>query len=274
MFHFLGTQNRQEQARVTVIPACIENNPSWKVGSNNGPKCLLKASQQMEFYDPIRDFLFPETYCYTAPFIYEYQELEEAVDRALLAHTLPVVLGGDHSVSFYVLRQFQKYHGEIGVVHFDAHADLRDEWNRSQFNHACALRRIRDLGASTVSLGVRSMSVGERDHWREAQVPLILAPQVDDLDLLERHLADLPEKLYVTFDLDAFDPSLVRAVGTPEPGGMSWAQVTAALERVVARKQIVGFDVVELIGDEADHASAFTAAKLVQGLLSLIFMKA
>jgi agmatinase len=179
-----------------------------------------------------------------------------------------VLLGGDHSVSAGCFRAMNEAFGPLAVIQIDAHADLRDTYEDSPESHACIMSRIREITRNTLQLGIRSMSAGEARRIERERIALCTMAQYRkgtfDLDAA---LHRLPERIYLTLDVDALDWGVVRTTGTPEPGGFGWDEILALLKRIFEQKQVMGFDVVELSGDPPDRNSAFAVAKLIYRML-------
>ena len=272
-----------EKAKAVIISAPYEGTVTYKKGTKNGPAAILEASAKMEFFD---DELNVETYkigMHTLPPLdIANLPVDNAVDEVykvekevLKAGKLPVLIGGEHSVSIGAVKAVKEVVGDISVLQLDAHYDLRDDWEGVRNNHACVARRIQEM-TPLVQLGVRSLSKEEKDFLSGQNNVTRTISAYDMLtDLLwdKKILDALKEKVYVTIDLDVFDPSLMPAVGTPEPGGLSWYLVLDILRMVAQQKDIVGFDVVELAPIEGNISSDFTASKLIYRMLGYIFFK-
>jgi agmatinase len=196
------------------------------------------------------------------------------VGEILKAGKFPVVLGGEHSVSIGAVKAYKDAYPNLSVLHLDAHYDMRDELFGSKLNHGCVARRISEM-CPLVQVGQRSLSKEEKDFL--ASQPAGRVKTYNVYDILEtpmwKDLAtnNLTENVYVSIDLDVFDPALVPATGTPEPGGIGWYETLALLKEVAKDKKIVGFDVVELCPIQGNVASDFLAAKLVYRLLGYVF---
>ena len=182
----------------------------------------------------------------------------------------PICLGGEHTVSVGPVRA-ARARGELGVVQLDAHADLRDTYEGNPLSHACVMRRILDIDCPTLGVGIRSMCAEEARFIGEQGIAIIHSRMASTSTDWFRLLNDLPERIYITIDLDYFDPSEVTAVGTPEPGGPSWETTCAFLEYLFAVKNVVAADVVELMPGSNDGASVRLAARLVAMLTGLRF---
>ena len=270
--------SRLQSAVAAVVPVPYDLTSTWKKGADRGPAAILEASHHVEWYDvatgreTCRDGIatLPPILCDGPP-----EELANEVDGVLtelLARgTLPVVLGGDHSVSIGAIRAAARVHRKLTVLQIDAHADTRERYAGSAFNHACVMARAREW-CPAVQVGIRAIDADEAsglDPQRVIWGHQINGPQAER-GWIDRALSELGDTVYVTIDLDGFDPSAVPATGTPEPGGLDWYQGTALLERVASEKRVVGFDVVELLPTPGQWASEFFAAKLVYRFLSFI----
>lgn len=271
-----------KKAKVVILQAPYEKTATYKKGTVKGPSAIIDASKKMELFD---DELNQETYkigIHTMePMAVENMEPEAMVDSVykatldvLKANKFPVMLGGEHSVSIGAVKAFKEVYPNISVLHLDAHYDLRDEYFGSKFNHGCVARRISEM-CPIVQTGTRSLSKEEKEFLASQANGRVKTVNV--YDILEMPLwkdvisNSLSENVYISIDLDAFDPSLMPAVGTPEPGGLGWYETLDLLRNVSKDKKIVGFDVVELCPIKDQIASDFLAAKLVYRLLGYIF---
>lgn len=265
-----------ESADIVIIPVAYDGTSTWMKGADKGPSAIMEASANMELYDIETDCevyrrgIFTEE---TAGGDMTAREMitavEEAVQDYLAEGKFTVVVGGEHSVSIGSIRAHAKRYNKLTVLQLDAHADLRDEYNGSQYNHACVMARAKEL-CPIVQVGIRSMSASEKDSVDKSR--MFLAEYIhDNVGWIRKAVSKLSDDVYVTIDLDAFDPSLVPSTGTPEPGGLSWYEVLKLLKAVSDEKNVVGFDVVELCPDSDNKAPDFLAAKLIYKLLSYRF---
>ena len=266
------------RAKVVVLPVPFERTVSYGKGTANGPAALIRASQSMELWDE-------ELGCEPAdvgiatlpPFLPEAFDLGEALDeleeecwRQMHAGKFLLAVGGEHSLTAAPVRAARRVFGELGVVQFDAHADLREQFEGTPHSHASVMRRVCDSGSSTLPIGIRSLSKPEADLARERRIPIVWGSELDALDRdvsesggrFDALLAGLPEQIYLTFDIDYFDPSLVPCTGTPEPGGGRWWPTLRLLRRLFESKKVVAMDVVELAPVGGHPTSDFVAAKL------------
>jgi agmatinase len=268
-----------DRAVAAVIPVPYDLTSTWKKGADAGPRAILEASHHIEWYDLAtrRETCRLGIATLGAVTTDERPEiLADLVDRrvteVLGRNTLPVVLGGEHSVSIGAIRAVARKHQNVTVLQIDAHADTRESYAGSRFNHACVMARAREL-CPIVQVGIRAVDlseIGELDDQRVVWAHQINGPDAQP-DWVERVLDHLTDEVYVTIDLDGLDPSILPATGTPEPGGLDWYQVTDLLGRVASSRRVVGFDVVELLPTPGQWASEFLAAKLVYRFLSQIF---
>jgi agmatinase len=281
-FQFLGAappHADQDRARVVVVPVPFDGTTCYKAGAREGPYAILAASPHMEFYDeeteteirgediytvePLEPVLPPEEMI---------RRVREAVEPVLRSGKFPVILGGEHSVSIGAIEAAHRARGRLNIVQFDAHADLRDAYQGTPYSHACVMRRVWPLG-NIVQVGIRSLSKEEMEFLRDRRAGPIWAREVrDDLQNAVRKCLALIDDCptYVTIDLDCLDPSIMPAVGTPEPGGLLWADAMAFLKALAGSTEIVGFDVVELAPIPGYHAADYTAARLIYKFLGHI----
>ena len=268
--------------KAVIIPFGIERTVSWRGGTGAGPQAIIDASHQVELFDeelwcePFRNFRLDTLAEPKVP-----ETMEDALDlvasltgQALTDGAFPMVLGGEHSLTPGAIRPFLERYPDLALLHFDAHADLRDGYEGEHYSHAAAIRRCMDAPELVVvSLGIRNISASEipfleanrhRLHIHWAKDKSAWNPE----DVV-RPLAGRP--VYVTFDLDGFDSSLMSATGTPEPGGMFWADVMPVLKRASEVSTFVGADIVELAPAPELFACDFLAAKLAYKILGYKF---
>lgn len=271
-----------ETSRVAVLPVPFERTTSYGKGTTSGPAAILRASQAMELYDEeLGGEPFVQGIATLPPFLPEafdmgegLAELQAACKAHLERGKFLVTLGGEHSLSQAPVKAAREVCGEIGVVQFDAHTDLREEFEGTPYSHASVMRRIVDAGMPTLAVGIRSLSAPEAQFLRERSLPVVWGHQLDrGEELLPWLLGGLPEKVYLTFDIDYFDPSLVPATGTPEPGGGHWYPTLRLLRHLFQKKTVVAMDLVELAPIGGHSASDFLAAKLVYKCLGYLWEK-
>jgi agmatinase len=266
-----------KKSPVVVLPVPFERTTSYGKGTSGGPAALLRASQSMELYDDELGCEPCDVGIGTAPpFHPEAFAMEEAMaeldaecHRWMAAGKFLVTLGGEHSLTIAPVRAAQRVFGasgEIGIVQFDAHSDLREEYEGTPYSHASVMRRVFEEGVRSLAVGIRSLSAPEADLIRKHKIPVIWGHELEPAAALEKRFAamlkKLPKRIYLTFDIDYFDPALVPATGTPEPGGGTWYPTLRILRRLFATKDVVAMDIVELAPMGGHPASDFLAAKL------------
>jgi agmatinase len=284
--NFLGIapeDSTLEKSRVVVLPVPYERTVSYGVGTRNGPGAILEASRYVELYD---DELDEEVYrvgVHTLPAwlpermepAHCVEELEDVVAGLLERGRFVLTLGGEHSIAPGPIRAYRARHPEMSVLHFDAHGDLRDEYEGEKYSHACAARRWVELGIPSVHVGIRSISREEVDYVRQSGTMIVSNREMHRSDdWLPRALERLSGEVYVTFDVDFFDGSLVPATGTPEPGGGTYDQALGILRRVASERKIIGADVVEHAPLPGNRAPDFMVAKLCYKILGYAFFPA
>jgi len=265
-----------ENAGIVIIPVAYDGTSTWVKGADEGPTAIIEASANMELYDIETDSEVYRKGIFTEnPIAGEIsttemiQAVNETVKYYLEKEKFTVVIGGEHSVSIGSIRAHAERYANLTVLQLDAHADLRDEYNGSKYNHACVMARASEL-CPILQVGVRSMDSSEKKFMNFENV--FLAEDIhQQKEWIEKAVSKLSEKVYITIDLDVFDPSLMSSTGTPEPGGLLWYDVLALLRRVCEKSDVVGFDVVELCPDDRNRAPDFLAAKLIYKLLSYKF---
>ena len=266
-------QSSLETASVALIPVPYDSTTSYRGGARDGPAGIIAASAQMEDYDPELDLDVAALGIHTLPALDPHmggpdlmaQRVRQAVASCMAPGRVVGVLGGEHSLTAGSVQAHFDAFPSMSVLYLDAHADLRDEYQGTRWGHASGARRVYDL-CPVVLAGVRSLSLEERDFIRENNVPTWPCPADGSLLPADDIIAALSSDVYVSVDLDVFDPSMMSAVGTPEPGGLNWRQVTSLLRRVAEARRIVGFDVCELAPAEGPTACTYTAARLVAKL--------
>lgn len=273
-------EGRQEVASplFTVIPVPFEASVSYGGGTARGPEAILAASQQLETWDGLCEPLLWGIA--TAPPVDCRGEVEKVLGRieaavgAVAARgSLPVVLGGEHTVSLAPIRALARGYSEpIGIVQIDAHADLRSSFEGSPYSHACVMRRaIEECGCALMQFGVRALCREEVVYRQERRVQHLDGRVLPGIALDRFALpGNFPANIYLTIDVDGLDPSVIRATGTPVPGGPLWHQTLTFIERVLRGRRLLGFDIVELAPQAGDHASDFAAAQLVYSVMGMI----
>lgn len=261
---------------IIIVPVPYDETSTWMKGSDKGPDAIMEASVNLEFYDVETATGVHSKGIHTISPIIEKSSPEALVNTVcekvlylLRDKKFPVIVGGNHTVSIGSVKAFATHFKDLSVLQLDAHSDLRQEYEGSKYNHACAMARVREV-APIVQVGIRSMSVDELPFAEKDRI-FYAHELYYDKKLYSKALNKLTGNVYVTIDLDVFDPSLLPSTGTPEPGGPDYFELMHFLRDVAKNKNIVGFDVVELCPSPANKTSDFIAAKVIYQLLSYIF---
>ena len=271
-----GEQSDLDQADVVLIPVPYDSTTSFRSGTRDGPRAIIEASYGLEDYDGELDLDVSQVGIHTTAMVEPHmggpeqmvKRVHQAVTRYVEARKLVGVLGGEHSVSIGSVRAHLESYPKLSVLYLDAHPDLRGEYMGTPWGHASGARRIHEV-CPLVLVGVRSLCQEERDYIRCQGIPTYFWPPSDHDEVPSMEIVDrLGPEVYISIDLDVFDPAMMASVGTPEPGGMSWYQVTGLLRQVARSRRVVGFDVCELSPGDGPPACSYTAAKLVYKLIA------
>ncbi|MGQ9859134.1 MAG: agmatinase [Thermodesulfobacteriota bacterium] len=268
-----------ESSKVVLLPLPYEASTTFLKGTAVGPESLLEASAALEFYDEELDWEPFRVGIHTsdaprvnaASPVESLNAMEEAAWRHFSNGKFLIGLGGEHTVSLALVRAALRVYPALTVVQLDAHADLRDRYEGSPYNHACVMRRVREL-CPAVQMGIRALDLEEMRLVRVHRWPLFLdLDRLKDPSWLDQALDGLGGPVYLTLDLDVMDPALMPGVGTPEPGGFGWYDILEVLRRLFSEKEVVGADVVELCPRPGLESSCFIAAKLVYKIIGYRF---
>ncbi len=272
-----GGRPDKDKSFFHVLPVPYEKTVSYGKGTAGGPAAIIAASQQLEAFDGIS--LPSENGIYThkaidcsGADIHVLHDIEKKTTSILSMGKIPVILGGEHTVSYGPIIAAKKHFNTIGVIHFDAHADLRNKFEESDFSHACVMRRVHEKGIPIVQIGVRSFSLEEQKYRDENSdiicynASCIYRKNSFTIDFP----ANFPDDIYISVDVDGLDPSVIPHTGTPVPGGLYWYDFFRFIESIPASKRIIGFDVVELAPAEGSVVSDFAAAQLTYNIMGII----
>ena len=269
-----------------VIPVPHEATVSYGGGTAKGPTAIIEASNQLEVWTGETNpgiygiYTWPAVVCDPCDIPATMAAIAKATTTAMSAgpqRVIPVLLGGEHSITFGALKALCTHYGHFGVIHFDAHADLRDTYENTPYSHACVMRRASDdLRLPLFQVGVRSLSPEEAVYRQENNIPHLDAREFARrggmawlLGYAGSILPDnFPNRVFLTFDVDALDASIMPATGTPEPGGLSWWEALALVRACLSGREVLGFDVTETAPIEGFTAPTFTAARLVYELMA------
>lgn len=284
-FLALNNEYTYEESDYVILPYGVEESVSYIGGTSLGPKHILEASEQVELFDE-------ELYCnpadtmkfhsleeenLTGDINFQLNNLRDKISTFLEDNKIPVILGGEHSITPAILSAYSNFYEDIYILHFDAHADLRNDYEGNSNSHACAIRRVVEMPyiSAIHSFGIRNISSEEIEFLKNDSLAdkmnIYWAYNETHKNLPETFFESLRGKnLYITFDLDGFDSSLMPATGTPEPGGLFWNETCKILKSFIQYTNVIGFDIVELAPKEGFHACDFLAAKLTYKILSYI----
>ncbi|MCT8338930.1 agmatinase [Flavobacteriaceae bacterium TK19130] len=265
-----------DTSKIVLIPVPYDGTSTWQKGADKGPRAFLEASANMELYDIETETEVYKQGIYLAEPITENASPEAVVEAVhkmtkeyILRNKFVTIFGGEHSISIGTIRAFNECFDDLTVLHIDAHADLRKEYEGSKCNHACAVYEASQT-TNLIQVGVRSMDVAETTVM-DSDKTWLAHEMAGDEYWMDNVIEALGDNVFITFDLDAFDPSIMPSTGTPEPGGLFWYETMDFLKQVFDEKNVVGFDIVELCPNENEKSSDFLAAKLYYKMLSYKF---
>lgn len=278
MDQFLGAEvenKSPEEAKIAVLPVPYDGTSSWLKGADRGPEMLLEASTHIELYDIETASEFWHVGIHTAePIVSDSvtemnNKVENAVNGLLDQGLFVATLGGEHSISYGAIKAHAERFKDLTVLQFDAHTDLRDDYDGDPFSHACVMARAQDLGVKIVSVGIRAIDKSELPRIKKTKV--LYGHEIRrNPNWISELKKSISGNVYISFDLDAFDPSIMPSTGTPEPGGLLWDETLEAIKMVNESCNIVGLDIVELLPLE-NRAPEFLAAKLLYKMLAYKF---
>jgi len=265
-----------ETSKVVLIPVPYDGTSTWQKGADKGPEAFLNASENMELYDIETETEVYKQGIYLADAITEKSSPEAVVDMVhktvkeyILRNKFVTIFGGEHSISIGTIRAFNETFDDLTVLQLDAHADLRKEYEGSKCNHACAVYEASQT-TNLLQVGIRSMDVAET-RVMDTEKTWFAHDMANDEYWMDNVIEAMGDNVFITIDLDAFDPSIMPSTGTPEPGGLFWYETLEFLKQVFAEKNVVGFDIVELCPRPEEKSSDFLAAKLYYKMLSYKF---
>ncbi|UKM65917.1 agmatinase [Flavobacteriaceae bacterium GSB9] len=266
-----------EQAKIVLIPVPYDGTSTWQKGADKGPMAFLEASENMELYDIETGTEVYQQGVFLANAVTENTSPEAMVEavhavtkKYIKKNKFVTIFGGEHSISIGTIRAFNEMYPNLTVLHIDAHADLRKEYDGTTCNHACAVYEA-SQSTNLIQVGIRSMDIMEKTVMDEDKTYFAHELTIDD-SWMDSAIDQMTDNVFITFDLDAFDPSIMPSTGTPEPGGLLWYETLDFLKQVFAEKNVVGFDIVELCPNKKEKSSDFLAAKLYYKMLSYKFL--
>jgi agmatinase len=282
-FCFLGLRSPEadfEHARAVIVPAPYDGTTTFRTGTREGPRAILAASRELEFYDEETESeawrqgiaSMDELAVNVASPRDMVNNVREAGAYVLAAGKLPVLLGGEHLLSLGMIEALAARYGTFTILHMDAHADLRASYQGSPYSNACVMHQALQH-ASLVQVGIRATTCEEQQLVRDRSIPTFMAHRLwQDPSLWDRIVPVLGPQVYISIDLDVFDPAVMPSVGTPEPGGLGWYDLLRLLRAVCRERHVLGFDVMELLPHPHHVAADILAARLVYKLLTYIFL--
>ncbi|WP_406024683.1 agmatinase [Winogradskyella sp.] len=269
--------SKLETSKIVLIPVPYDGTSTWQKGADKGPDAFLDASANMELYDIETDSEVYQQGVFLAEAVTETTSSEAMVDavheatkKYIKKNKFVTVFGGEHSISIGTIRAFNEMFDDLTVLHIDAHADLRESYEGSSCNHACAVYEASQT-TNLIQVGIRSMDILEKTVMDEDKTYFAHEMAEDD-SWMDAAIDQMTDNVFITFDLDAFDPSIMPSTGTPEPGGLLYYETLEFLKQVFEEKNVVGFDIVELCPNKNEKSSDFLAAKLYYKMLSYKFM--
>ncbi len=283
-FNFLGLLEKYStyrRSKFVVLPVPYEQTTSFRGGTKDGPLAIINASRQVEYFDEELRKESYQTGIHTLPEMFPTvlgpQKMNEKIyqesKRLLKEGKFVIMLGGEHSITYGCVRAYKEKFPRLSVLQLDAHADLRDSYQENKFSHACAMRRVWEL-CPVVGYGIRNLSLEEYQWVQRKKIRLFYANELKNRITAPFEAAEqLSQDVFITIDLDYFDPGIVPGVGTPEPGGFYWQETLEFLRTVIEGKNVVGFDVVELAPVPGQVVSEFLAAKLIYKLIGYLVNK-
>lgn len=278
-FNFGGLEVQDfKTAKIAILPVPYSSTTYWNPDTKDGPRAIIEASRHIELYDlELKCDISKKVGIFTLPSLSPSknspqemtQEVENTINQILKLKKIPVIFGGEHSITLGEIKAAAKIYKNLSVLDLDAHTDMRDEFEGTKFHHGTVMRRISELGVKLTQVGIRSVSEEEIKFLSKNHISNIFyAPEVP----IDKILETLDENVYISIDLDNFDPSIMPSTGTPEPAGLTWAQVTSLIKEVAKNKNIVGFDIVEMSPIPGISYAEFMAAKLAYKIIGYIVL--
>ncbi|MCK8479400.1 agmatinase [Psychroserpens algicola] len=269
--------SKLDSSKIVLIPVPYDGTSTWQKGADQGPEAFLNASENMELYDIETETEVYKQGVYLAEPVTENSSPEQMVDAVhktaktyIKKNKFVTTFGGEHSISIGTIRAFNECFDNLTVLQIDAHADLRKEYQGSRCNHACAVYEASQT-TNLIQVGIRSMDVMETTVM-DTEKAYFAHEMAEDDSWMDSAIDQMTDNVYITFDLDAFDPSIMPSTGTPEPGGLLWYETIEFLRQVFEEKNVVGFDIVELCPNPKEKSSDFLAAKLYYKMLTYKFL--
>ncbi|WP_185856023.1 agmatinase [Blattabacterium cuenoti] len=264
-----------KNSKIVLIPVPYDYTGTWKKGARKGPKYFLSAAEHMELYDIETNSEVYKRGIFIVPtqienFSISSKEMIEKVykitKKYLLKNKFVTLIGGVHSISIGSIRAFGEIYTNLSILHMDAHTDLRPIYHGDPYNHACSMHEA-SKKYPVIQIGIRSMDILEKQYIQDGNIFYIHDIYQNDL-WMKKAVQKLSKNVFLSIDIDVFDPSIAPSTGTPEPGGMSWYKTLKFLKMLFKKKQVIGFDIVELLPNKKEYSTDFLVVKLYYKLLS------
>lgn len=273
-----GKLSKFQTANFVIIPVPFEKTTTYLRGTKSAPSAIIKASANIELYDEeierepaefgIATLRATRSHKTTTEVL---KAVKKCVKSVVRQNKIPVMIGGEHTLSLASFWALKEKYNKISFLQLDAHADLRESYEKRKYSHACVMKRIREYAADVVQAGIRSLSKEEAELIRDKKWKIFFAKDMRDKDISKEIAKSIKEDhVYVSIDADVFDPSVIYSVGTPEPGGLGWYQTLNIMKQVAKEKNIVGFDFVEFCPLRNHEGSNFIAAKFIYKIIGYI----
>ena len=273
-----------KNAKIVILPVPYDGTSTYGKGADKGPDAMIASSGYVELYDIETNSEIYKAGIHTAPSLNitnktdpeeVNNKIQETARKFIKDGKFIVMLGGEHSISTGLARALFEKYKNMSVLHCDAHGDTREEYQDSKYNHACVMARIREFVPSLVQVGIRAIDIEEVENRKKNQ-HIFFGHEIADPNnttWMQKAIDKLTDNVFISIDLDVFDPAIMPSTGTPEPGGMWWYQYMTFMNKVIQQKNVVGFDVVELAPVEGSPAPDFLAAKMIYQMLCKIYAK-
>ncbi len=287
--NFLGLEKKYSSYKtsgIIILQAPLEKTVSYGKGTKNGPKEIIKASHYVEFFDEElnKELCFEKGIATLEEIKFSnltvkksIEKIYDEVKKQISEDKFVVTLGGEHSISSATIKAHYNFYKNISVLQIDAHSDLRNSYEGSKYSHASVMARVAEFTTKIVQVGIRAQCKEEYDFIKTNRIKTFYMREIRNnkygKNWQQKVVNELNKNVYITFDVDGFDPSVISSTGTPEPGGLFWDETMNLLKQVGKNKNIIGFDVVELAPDKFHNSSNFTTAKLVYKILNYAFQK-
>ncbi|MCX7877303.1 MAG: agmatinase [Ignavibacteria bacterium] len=269
---------------IAILPCPYEKTTSYGKGTIKGPEAIIKASHYVEFFDEetAKEVCFTHGIVTLKPISFREQKAKEALGliynsvKALIEEgKFVITIGGEHTISTAPIRAHYEKYERLSILHFDAHSDLRNEYEGNKYSHACFAARVAEFTTKITQVGIRALCREEYDFIKDKKISTFFAHEIREHNfneiVIDRIIETLDENVYITFDVDYFDPSLMPSTGTPEPNGFYWAETMRLLKKVCEKRNLVGFDVVELAPRKSFPFPDFLTAKLIYKIINYRF---